>query len=126
MQESRNKCSSAYVTGTFGDNIITINKGKTFNLDLCKNISMTIKIIYDIIKIKKKKYNLKIFSSGSGHVSKLKAIRTALVKFFYVSSNINKNILKNRNISSKSNFAIKERRKYGLKKARKAPQYTKR
>nr|YP_009519580.1 ribosomal protein S9 [Udotea argentea]AYC65581.1 ribosomal protein S9 [Udotea argentea] len=74
--------------------------------------------------------NIKIQVSGGGNTGQKKAICLALAKTFCRMgfSNILKNsIIK---ISQKNlltqDSRIKERKKYGLKKARKAPQYSKR
>jgi small subunit ribosomal protein S9 len=70
-------------------------------------------------------YDIYISINGGGINSQFDAIKLSLAKAI---SNIDynyKNILKE-NMLLKNDSRIKERKKYGLKKARKAPQFTKR
>ncbi len=71
------------------------------------------------------KYDIIIKVKGGGIISQIEAIRLAISKAL---SKINKDyrpILK-QNLFLRRDSRIKERRKYGLKKARKASQYSKR
>ena len=68
--------------------------------------------------------NIKIQIFGGGNTGQKKAICLALARTFY-QMEISMNILKKKNLLTQDS-RVKERRKYGLKKARKAPQYSKR
>lgn len=73
----------------------------------------------------KKKYNIYIHVLGGGKISQLEAIKLALARALLKMKNNCRPILK-RNLFLRRDSRIKERRKYGLKKARKASQYSKR
>jgi len=70
-------------------------------------------------------YDLKIIVKGGGIQSQRNAIRLGILKSF-INLNIEyKSLFKKYNLID-NDSRIKERRKYGLKKARKASQYSKR
>ncbi len=71
------------------------------------------------------KYDALINVSGGGYSSQLEATLFALSKALSCLSEEYRDILK-KNFFLENDCRIKERRKYGLKKARKAPQYSKR
>ena len=71
------------------------------------------------------KYDVTIFSKGGGINSQLEAIRLAISKALITIDPTYKTILNESNLLNRDS-RIKERRKYGLKKARKASQYSKR
>lgn len=112
-----------------------IVNGKTVSTYFQNNSVYIQKVLaaYTFLKLEKEEYQLLniikygafIQVTGGGLSSQSQAIRFALSKCF---SDIYSNL---RNFYKKQGFLtrdarIKERRKYGLKKARKAPQYTKR
>ena len=68
--------------------------------------------------------NIIIQVSGGGNIGQQKAISLALARTFY-QMGFSTNILKKKKLLTQDS-RVKERRKYGLKKARKAPQYSKR
>ena len=70
-------------------------------------------------------YDIYISINGGGINSQFDAIKLSLSKAISHIDVIYKNILKD-NMFLKNDSRIKERKKYGLKKARKAPQFTKR
>jgi small subunit ribosomal protein S9 len=70
-------------------------------------------------------YKITIFVKGGGTISQVGAILLALSKFLSQISPILKIELKKKKLLTRD-ARIKERRKYGLKKARKASQYSKR
>ena len=71
------------------------------------------------------KYDLEIKVKGGGISSQMDAIRLAIAKAICTINPENRIIL-NQNLLLRRDSRIKERRKYGLKKARKASQYSKR
>lgn len=70
-------------------------------------------------------YDIDIKVHGGGISSQLDAIRLAIAKAICNITSENRQIL-NQNLLLRRDSRIKERRKYGLKKARKASQYSKR
>lgn len=70
-------------------------------------------------------YDATIYVKGGGIHSQLEAIQLAIAKAISSIDVALKSTLK-KNALLKRDARIKERRKYGLKKARKAPQYSKR
>ncbi len=72
-----------------------------------------------------KNFDSKIFVKGGGVRSQIDAIKLAMSNCLCQISSENRIILKPK-LMLRSDSRIKERRKYGLKKARKAPQYSKR
>jgi small subunit ribosomal protein S9 len=73
----------------------------------------------------KNQYNLDIKVHGGGINSQLEAIRLAISKALCTINTEHRQIL-NQKLLLHGDSRIKERRKYGLKKARKASQYSKR
>jgi small subunit ribosomal protein S9 len=73
----------------------------------------------------KNEYDAIIQVKGGGISSQLEAICLAISKALSLINNSCRTILKKKSLL-KRDSRIKERRKYGLKKARKAPQYSKR
>jgi len=71
------------------------------------------------------KFDLDIKVKGGGISSQMDAIRLAIAKALCTINNEYRAIL-NTNLLLRRDSRIKERRKYGLKKARKASQYSKR
>ena len=71
------------------------------------------------------KYDLEIKVKGGGISSQMDAIRLAIAKAICTINPENRVIL-NQNLLLRRDSRIKVRRKYGLKKARKASQYSKR
>lgn len=71
------------------------------------------------------KYDVSIVVKGGGISSQLEAIRLAISKSLCQINNEYRPLL-NKQLLLRRDSRIKERRKYGLKKARKASQYSKR
>ena len=71
------------------------------------------------------KYDLDVKVNGGGISSQMDAIRLAIAKALCTINNDYRQIF-NENLLLRRDSRIKERRKYGLKKARKASQYSKR
>lgn len=71
------------------------------------------------------KYDIDIKVNGGGISSQMDAIRLAISKAICM-INLEYRFILNQNLLLRRDSRIKERRKYGLKKARKASQYSKR
>nr|NP_074972.1 ribosomal protein S9 [Euglena longa]P58135.1 RecName: Full=Small ribosomal subunit protein uS9c; AltName: Full=30S ribosomal protein S9, plastid [Euglena longa]CAC24583.1 ribosomal protein S9 [Euglena longa] len=118
----KRKCSiakiSLFSTVKYNCGVININ-GKHAYEYLQKNCNP-----FDFLKIKN--YNVCIYVKGGGLIGQAEAIKLAIsraLKSFLRKKKIKK--LKDFGFLTR-NSSCKERRKYGLKKARKAPQYSKR
>jgi small subunit ribosomal protein S9 len=125
ISSGKRKEARAQVFLTKGNGIISINNipyEKSFlNLPLEKNV-----ILLPLIKLNLRNfYDIKIKVKGGGLNAQLFAIQLAIAKSL-ASVDENYRILLNKDFFLRSDSRIKERRKYGLKKARKAPQYSKR
>jgi small subunit ribosomal protein S9 len=85
------------------------------------------KVINDAIELvaSDKKYEITVVVSGGGMHSQAEAVRHGLARFFAEGSDDIKTKLKKEGFL-KRDPRSKERRKFGLKKARKAPQWSKR
>lgn len=121
----KRKTSVAKVFFQNGTGVITVNN-KSFEefflslgeeRELLKNplILVNLNNLYDI--------DIKVH--GGGVSSQLDATRLAIAKALCTINSENRQIL-NQNLLLRRDSRIKERRKYGLKKARKASQYSKR
>ncbi len=121
----KRKTSIAKVYLEEGSGFITVN-GKEFSDFFKSNAGEEDKIKAPLIILNLiKSYNLKIFVRGGGISSRIDAIRLALSKALCKVDTNFRSELKS-NFFLKRDSRIKERRKYGLRKARKAPQYSKR
>ena len=78
-------------------------------------------LLVNVIKL----YDVNIFVKGGGISSRIEAIRLAISKSLCKIDSEHRAKLKIKFFLNRDS-RIKERRKYGLKKARKAPQYSKR
>jgi small subunit ribosomal protein S9 len=85
------------------------------------------KIVNDAMSLIKpdEKYEITVVVSGGGIHSQAEAVRHGLARFFAEGSEDSKGKLKKEGYL-KRDPRSKERRKFGLKKARKAPQWSKR
>lgn len=70
-------------------------------------------------------YDVKVYVKGSGILSQFNAVKLGIAKALASISPIFKKILRDNNLLT-TDSRNKERKKYGLKKARKASQYSKR
>ncbi len=104
---------------------IRINNKKAFNY-FQKN-KMLLATIFPIFKVMSSDFNYKaeIFVQGGGLSAQAQAIKLALAKAILEYNPQLKSSLKLEKLLTRD-MRIKERRKYGLKKARKAIQYSKR
>lgn len=100
--------------------------GKSISLYFCKNsfLLRQIKQLFNLINLKRS-YRICVTVYGGGLDSQAQAIMLGLAKIFS-SINLNFRTLYQTLGFLKRDLRIKERKKYGLRKARKAPQYSKR
>ena len=120
----RRKRSVAKVTLTNGTGKITVN-GKdvkdympyeTLVMDLIQPLELT-----DTLK----KYDIEITVKGGGFSGQTGAIRLGIARALMLVNSENRPVLKTNGMITRD-ARIKERKKYGLKKARRAPQFSKR
>nr|YP_009399167.1 ribosomal protein S9 [Taenioma perpusillum]ARW68564.1 ribosomal protein S9 [Taenioma perpusillum] len=72
-----------------------------------------------------KEYNIYVKAQGGGLTGQADAIRLGVARALCIINPENRTILKSEGMLTRD-ARIKERKKYGLRKARKAPQYSKR
>nr|YP_010478763.1 ribosomal protein S9 [Neustupella aerophytica]UVI61068.1 ribosomal protein S9 [Neustupella aerophytica] len=121
----RRKSASAFVYIIPGNGQIIINKQP--GIDYFVYNSQAVSICQTALKIfeSEKSYNIIIVVSGGGLNGQIQAIRLAVSKA--VSKLDTNKRIKLRSLGLLSrDTRVKERKKYGLKKARKAPQFSKR
>ena len=120
----RRKRSVAKVTLINGTGKITVN-GKDVNeympyetlvMDLVQPLELT-----DTLK----KYDIEITVKGGGFSGQTGAIRLGIARALMLVNSENRPVLKTNGMITRD-ARIKERKKYGLKKARRAPQFSKR
>ncbi len=120
----RRKRSVAKVTLTNGTGKITVN-GKdvkdympyeTLVMDLIQPLELT-----DTLK----KFDIEINVKGGGFSGQTGAIRLGIARALMLVNGENRPVLKTSGMITRD-ARIKERKKYGLKKARRAPQFSKR
>ena len=120
----RRKRSVAKVTLTNGTGKITVN-GKdvkdympyeTLFMDLIQPLELT-----DTLK----KFDVEINVKGGGFSGQTGAIRLGIARALMLVNGENRPVLKTSGMITRD-ARIKERKKYGLKKARRAPQFSKR
>lgn len=121
----KRKTSVAKVFLTEGSGIITVNN-KEFK-EYFLGIGEEGEIIKNplILVNLNNKYDLHIIVKGGGVTGQLEAIQLAISKAICLINKDYRTIF-NQNLLLRRDSRIKERRKYGLKKARKASQYSKR
>jgi small subunit ribosomal protein S9 len=121
----KRKTSVAKVFLKEGSGLITINS-KTYE-DFFSGIGEEREILKNpfILVNLNNKYDIDIKVKGGGISSQLNAIKLAISKAICTINNDYRQTL-NQHLLLRRDSRIKERRKYGLKKARKASQYSKR
>ena len=121
----KRKTSVAKVFLQSGSGLITVNN-KSFE-DFFSGVGEDRELLKNplILINSNNVYDIYIKVHGGGISSQLDAIRLAISKAVCNISSENRQIL-NQNLLLRRDSRIKERRKYGLKKARKASQYSKR
>nr|BBC77563.1 ribosomal protein S9 [Nitzschia sp. PL1-4] len=103
--------------------IINRNRGITYfqkNSNFLKNIYNPLKVLGI-----EKKLDILVFVKGGGIAAQSEAIELGVAKYLLLANNNNRISLKLNHLLTRDS-RVKERKKYGLKKARKAPQYSKR
>lgn len=118
----KRKSSIAKIFLKEGETQITVNN-KTLNIFLLGFIDKAKKIL-ELVK-SLRNYTITILVKGGGIVGQLDAIILAFARLISKIKPAFKIILKKKKLLTRDS-RIKERRKYGLKKARKTPQYSKR
>ena len=120
----RRKSSVAKVTITPGKGVITVN-GKDVNdympyetlvMDLVQPLEMTETL---------EKYDINVVVKGGGFSGQTGAIRLGIARALMLANSADRPVLKANGMVTRD-ARIKERKKYGLKKARRAPQFSKR
>ena len=121
----RRKCSTAQIKLVPGDGIITIN-GKLIN-DFLQGSPTLLNAVQKPLEqlALENKYNITVQVSGGGITGQANAIQLGIARALCVIDSTYRTILKPKGLL-KRDSRIKERRKYCLKKARKAPQFSKR
>ena len=124
MATGRRKRSVARVTMTTGTGRIVVN-GKdvkdympyeTLVMDLVQPLELT-----DALN----KYDISVVVKGGGFNGQTGAIRLGIARALMLANGENRPVLKTNGMITRD-ARIKERKKYGLKKARRAPQFSKR
>ena len=119
--EKSQKTSDSLINQTVLKNDVIINQKKFF--DYFQNDRNTIQNIQQLLKIFDKPSKIMVIVSGGGLSGQKEAICLALARAVMQSGVYP--VLKKQNWLTQD-ARVKERKKYGLKKARKAPQYSKR
>ena len=120
----RRKCSVARAYVSKGTGIILINK-RDYK-EYFKTPTLQYYVLQSLNNAKSVGlYDVKVNVNGGGTTGQAQAVRLAIAKAICNITPENRQIL-NQNLLLRRDSRIKERRKYGLKKARKASQYSKR
>lgn len=121
----KRKTSIAILRIFKGNGIFTINN-KNFDDYINKSNSLKLLALEPLYSLNlQDRFNIEIIVSGGGKISQLEAIKLALSRLLIKIKPKFRHFLK-RNLFLRRDARIKERRKYGFKKARKKPQYSKR
>ena len=131
MAESKNytaigkrKRSVAKVTLTPGKGNITVN-GKDVK-DYMPYETLIIDLVQPLEMLESKdKYDVNVVVRGGGFSGQTGAIRLGIARALLIANADNRPVLKSNGMITRD-ARIKERKKYGLKKARRAPQFSKR
>lgn len=120
----RRKRSVAKVTLTPGKGNITVN-GKDVN-DYMPYETLVIDLTQPLTLVDSKdKYDINVVVKGGGFSGQTGAIRLGITRALMLANQENRPVLKANGMVTRD-ARIKERKKYGLKKARRAPQFSKR
>ena len=120
----RRKRSVAKVTLTPGKGNITVN-GKDVK-DYMPYETLVIDLTQPLALVDSKdKYDINIVVKGGGFPGQSGAIRLGITRALMLANQENRPVLKANGMVTRD-ARIKERKKYGLKKARRAPQFSKR
>ena len=125
MGVGRRKKATARVFFQYGTGNLVINniRGKKYLQD---NLIYFNKILEPLKTFKKEKiFDIIVLVNGGGLVSQTTAIQLGVSKLLFKIYPENKGLLKKKGFLTQDS-RVKERKKYGLRKARKAPQFSKR
>lgn len=120
----RRKRSIAQVSICYGKGKIEVNGVDVNTYFPFKTLVMDLKqpLVYTD---NESKFDISVKVSGGGFNGQAGAIRLGIAKALLMVDNNNREILKSKGMITRDS-RIKERKKYGLKKARRAPQFSKR
>ena len=120
----RRKSSVAKVTITPGKGIITVN-GKAVN-DYMPYETLVMDLVQPLELVDaREKYDVNVVVKGGGFSGQTGAIRLGITRALMLANAETRPTLKANGMVTRD-ARIKERKKYGLKKARRAPQFSKR
>jgi len=120
----RRKCAIAQVKLFSGSGKITVN-GKHYE-EVFPVLGQRRAIEYPfVVTDTVGKFNVEVKVNGGGVVGQAGAIRHGIARALVESKEQYKSLLRQEGLMTRDS-RVKERKKYGLKRARKAPQYTKR
>ena len=120
----RRKRSVAKVTLTQGKGNITVN-GKDVK-DYMPYETLVMDLVQPLELVEQKdKFDISIDVKGGGFSGQTGAIRLGITRALLLANAENRPVLKTNGMVTRD-ARIKERKKYGLKKARRAPQFSKR
>ena len=120
----RRKRGVAKLTLTPGKGNITVN-GKDVK-DYMPYETLVIDLVQPLNLVEvKDKYDINITVKGGGFSGQTGAIRLGIARALMLANSENRSVLKTNGMITRD-ARIKERKKYGLKKARRAPQFSKR
>ena len=120
----RRKSSVAKVTITPGKGVITVN-GKDVN-DYMPYETLVMDLVQPLELVDaREKYDVNVVVKGGGFSGQTGAIRLGITRALMLANKENRPVLKANGMVTRD-ARIKERKKYGLKKARRAPQFSKR
>ena len=120
----RRKSSVAKVTITPGKGVITVN-GKAVN-DYMPYETLVMDLVQPLELVDaREKYDVNVVVKGGGFSGQTGAIRLGITRALMLANQENRPTLKANGMVTRD-ARIKERKKYGLKKARRAPQFSKR
>ena len=120
----RRKRSVAKVTLTPGKGNITVNGKDVKDYMPYETLVMDLVQPLDLVEVKDK-YDVSVVVKGGGFSGQTGAIRLGLARALMLANQENRPVLKENGMVTRD-ARIKERKKYGLKKARRAPQFSKR
>ena len=120
----RRKRSVAKVTLKSGKGVITVN-GKDVK-DYMPYETLVMDLVQPLELVQEKnKYDIDVTVKGGGFSGQTGAIRLGIARALMLANADNRPTLKSNGMVTRD-ARIKERKKYGLKKARRAPQFSKR
>ena len=120
----RRKRSVAKVTLTPGKGNITVNGKDVKDYMPYDTLVMDLVQPLDLVELKDK-YDVIVVVKGGGFSGQTGAIRLGIARALMLANAENRPVLKTNGMVTRD-ARIKERKKYGLKKARRAPQFSKR